>query len=98
MSVPLPSSWLLREAAVDKRALKQRLSRVGRVAVLAGGTTVALRAIFSLPAPFPAGGAADTALMLLAPATSTALLSPIVFTLVQRIDQNLGRKREESPA
>ena len=37
MSVPLPSSWLLREAAVDKRALKQRLSRVGRVAVLAGG-------------------------------------------------------------
>ena len=68
------------------------------VAVLAGGTTVALRAIFSLPAPFPAGGAADTALMLLAPATSAALLSPIVFTLVQRIDQNLGRKREESPA
>ena len=37
MSVPLPSSWLLREAAVDKRALQQRLSRVGRVAVLAGG-------------------------------------------------------------
>lgn len=68
------------------------------VALLAAGTSVALRAIFSVAAPFPAGSAADTAVALTAPAISTALLSPFVFAAVQRVDQDFGRRREESAA
>ena len=64
------------------------------VSVLAGGTTLALRAIFSASAPFPAGDALGTAILLGASATATALCAPLVFALVRRIELRLGRRRE----
>jgi rod shape-determining protein MreD len=64
------------------------------VSLLAGGTTLALRAIFSTPAPFPIGGALPTVLLLGASATATALCAPFVFAIVQRIELRLGRRRE----
>ena len=71
-------------------------SLVFGVAILTGGTTLALRAIFSSPPPFPAGNAWDTALSLLAPALATGLAAPLVFAGVQRVDAAAGRRREES--
>lgn len=66
------------------------------VALVAGGTTLALRAIFAKPPPFPAGTALDTAMALAAPALATALVSPLVFAGLQRIDAAVGRRREEA--
>ncbi len=66
------------------------------VALVAGGTTLALRAIFAKPPPFPAGTAWDIALALTAPALATALVSPLVFAGLQRIDAAVGRRREEA--
>ncbi len=68
------------------------------VAILAGGTVLALRAIFSRPAPFPAGTALDTALAIGAPALATAVCAPLVFAAVQRIHSTAGQRREESTA
>ncbi len=66
------------------------------VALVAGGTTLALRAIFSKPPPFPAGTAGETAVTLVAPALATALVSPLVFAGLQRVDAAIGRRREET--
>ena len=68
------------------------------VALVAGGAMMALRAIFSRPAPFPAGTAAETAIALGAPAVATALTAPLVFAATTKIDQSVGTKREESTA
>lgn len=68
------------------------------VAVLAGGTILALRAIFERPAPFPAGTLEDHTLTLVIPAVTTALVSPLVFAAVRRIESLAVRKREERPA
>lgn len=68
------------------------------VSLLAGGTTLALRAIFTPPSPFPVGRALGTAILLGASSVATALCAPIVFALVQRIELRLGRRRETSEA
>jgi len=65
------------------------------VSVLAGGTILALRAIFEKPAPFPVGTASSTVLTLVGPALSTALVSPLVFVAVRRVDGLVGKRREE---
>ncbi|MCB9617026.1 MAG: rod shape-determining protein MreD [Sandaracinus sp.] len=64
------------------------------VSLLAGGTTLALRAIFSTPAPFPGGDALGTALLLGASSIATAICAPVVFALVRRIELRIGRRRE----
>ncbi len=68
------------------------------VTLLAGGTILALRTIFEKPAPFPAGTPTSTALTLVAPAFTTALVSPLVFLAVRKIDALVSRRREERPS
>jgi rod shape-determining protein MreD len=67
-------------------------------AVLAGGSVLALRAIFEPPAPFPIEGITDTLRSLTAGALVTALLSPLVFFGVRRMDALVTRRREEAAA
>ncbi|MBX3250072.1 MAG: rod shape-determining protein MreD [Myxococcales bacterium] len=64
------------------------------IALLAGGTTLALRAIFSPASPFPSRNALETSFVLAASALATGLAAPVVFGLVQRIEARLGRQQE----
>ncbi len=64
--------------------------------VLAGGSILALRAIFEPPAPFPIGTIANTVFPLTAGAAATALLSPPIFWVVRRLDTLVTRRREEA--
>jgi rod shape-determining protein MreD len=64
-------------------------------AALAGGTILALRAIFEPPMPFSAGGPLETGLSLGAGALATALVSPLLFLGVRRMDALLSRRRDE---
>jgi len=66
--------------------------------VLAGGSILALRAIFEPPAPFPTGSVTDTVVALTAGAAITALLSPAIFLVVRRLDALVTRRREEAAA
>jgi rod shape-determining protein MreD len=66
--------------------------------VLAGGTILALRAIFERPAPFPAGGAWDTVLTLVIPSIVTAVASPLVFMAVRKVDTLVVKRREDGGA
>jgi rod shape-determining protein MreD len=68
------------------------------VSILASGTILALRAIFEKPAPFPVGTFGEHAMTLAIPATTTALVSPIIFMAVRRIESLATRRREERPA
>ncbi len=67
-------------------------------AVLAGGAVLALRAIFEPPAPFPTGTVVETVYSLLAGAGVTALVSPLLFFGVRRMDALVTRRREEAAA
>jgi rod shape-determining protein MreD len=68
------------------------------VGLLTGGTVLALRAIFETPAPFPAGTALDTSLVIVIPALTTAIISPVIFAAVRRIESVATRRREEKAA
>jgi rod shape-determining protein MreD len=68
------------------------------VGMVAGGTILALRAIFERPAPFPVGTAADAAVTVVGPALTTALVSPLVFIAVRRVDGIATRRRDEGAA
>ena len=63
--------------------------------LLAGGTINALQAIFEPRVPFPAGTIAHNAFGLVLPAASTALVAPLVFAIVRRIEGLPVRRREE---
>jgi rod shape-determining protein MreD len=67
-------------------------------AVLAGGSILALRAIFEPPAPFPLGSVTNTLVALSAGAAITALLSPVLFGAVRRVDGLVTRRRDEATA
>ena len=67
-------------------------------AVVAGGSILALRAIFEPPAPFPLGSVTNTVVSLLAGAAVTALVSPLAFAAARRIDGLVTRRREETAA
>ena len=64
--------------------------------MLTGGAVLALRAIFEPPAPFPADSVTDTAVSLVAGSAVTALLSPIIFLGIRRVDALVTRRREEA--
>lgn len=64
---------------------------------LAGGTTLALRAIFERSEPFPLTDARPSLFAIFAPAVTTALLAPFLFTIAQRIDA-LARRRTSEEA
>ena len=66
--------------------------------VVAGGSILALRAIFEPPAPFPIGEVAGTILSLTAGAGVTAVVSPLLFFGVRRMDALVTRRREEAMA
>ena len=66
-------------------------------AVLAGGSILALRAIFEPPAPFPVGSVSTTVLSLSAGAAVTAVLAPLLFGAVRRLDGLVTRRRDEAP-
>lgn len=66
--------------------------------VVTGGAVLALRAIFEPPAPFPIGGVTETVVSLVLGSAVTALLSPVLFFGVRRIDALVTRRREEAAA
>ena len=68
------------------------------VSVIAGGTILALRAIFERPAAFEAGTVGDTVLTLVAPALTTAALAPAVFFAVRSFEQLAARRATRAHA
>ena len=56
------------------------------MAILSGGTILALRAIFERQPPFPTDNAASSAAMVLRFAVGTALISPLIFAVTRRVD------------
>ena len=65
-------------------------------ALLAGGSILALRAIFEEPPPFPLDSVLPTFTTMLASAFVTAMTSPFVFLLVRRTDALLSKRPETS--
>lgn len=65
------------------------------VASLDGGTILALRAIFEKSSSWSADSIESTALTLLIPAFSTALVAPLIFAAVRRIEGALVRRRDD---
>lgn len=61
------------------------------MAILSGGTILALRAIFERPGPFATSDAAQNLALMTRYAVSTALLSPLVFFGARRLEAYLGR-------
>ena len=66
--------------------------------VLAGGSILALRAIFEPPAPFPLDRFTQTVLSLVAGAATTAVFAPLELLVVRRMDVLVTRRREEATA
>jgi len=66
--------------------------------LLAGGTILALRGIFEPPAPFPLPAFGHTVFSLTAGAAVTAVLSPLLFVAIRKMDSLVTRRREETPA
>lgn len=64
--------------------------------VLAGGSVLALRAIFEPPAPFPITGLNGTLMTVGGGAAVTAVLAPAAFVAVRRLDALVSRRREEA--
>lgn len=54
--------------------------------VVAGAVSLALRGLFDKPVPFQVEGAVETFFSLVGPAATTAMLAPLVFFLVRRIE------------
>ena len=63
--------------------------------VVAGGSILALRAIFEPPAPFPLGSISDTVLALVTGAAVTGVAAPALFFVIRRVDGLVTRRREE---
>jgi rod shape-determining protein MreD len=68
------------------------------IGVLAGVSVLALRAIFEPPAPFPIGTIAGTIWALAAGSAVTAVIAPLLFFGVRRLDGLVTRRREEAAA
>lgn len=68
------------------------------MALLTGGTILALRAIFEHPPPFETDDATRKSLTVLRSALVTALLSPPIFRAVRRIEGLFSRGEERAPS
>ncbi|MGF1464537.1 MAG: hypothetical protein ACFCGT_00255 [Sandaracinaceae bacterium] len=68
------------------------------IEILAGGMTLALQAIFEPPPPFAADTVPHTVRTLAAGAAITALVSPLLYAGMARLDSALVRRREEGGA
>ena len=62
------------------------------IALLAGGTVLALRAIFERNEPFPLSDVRPLLLGVLAPSITTALVAPALFVATARIESLVGRR------
>jgi len=58
------------------------------VGVLDGGTILALRAIFEPPPPFATADVGSSLFEVFGPATVTAVVAPLIFGLVRRVEQS----------
>ncbi len=97
----LVATYMLARGAGLSLFLRGPLFQIGltfAVSVIAGGTILALRAIFERPAAFDAGTVFDTVLTLVAPALTTAALAPLVFIAVRRVDQLALRRATRTTA
>jgi len=67
------------------------------IGVLAGGTILALSALFKLerPLPFAAESTWDTVRIMVVPAFTTALVAPLLFAVVRRIEGMSSRRRDD---
>ena len=66
--------------------------------LMAGGSILALRAIFEPPPPFPLDNVTDSLAALTAGAAVAAALAPPLFRIVRRVDGLVMRRREETAA
>ena len=101
MTFVLVAMFVLSRFAGIRFFLRGPLFQVGLtfgVSLIAGGTVIALRAIFERPAPFPAGTVGEGILSLVVPAVTTAVVSPLVFLAVRRVEAVSVRRREERAA
>ena len=64
----------------------------------AGGTIVALRAIFEKPAPFPTEDYQNTVMVIAKSAAVTALAAPLIFMAVRRIEGLPAQRSDEGSA
>ena len=65
------------------------------VGVVLGGASLALRAIFEPPPPFPLDSVWEPTARVLLSSASTAALAPLLFSLVQRVEGISIVRREE---
>ena len=94
----LVAVFLLARGAGFSLFLRGPLFQIGLtfvVGLLAGGTVLALRAIFEQRPPFPVGGPFHSLVSLLAPSFITAILAPLVFLAVRRVDAIAVRRPSE---
>lgn len=92
------ATFLVARGAGLRLFLRGPLFQVGLTLVMGlggGGTMLALRAIFGPPPPFPSDDLALTIRGLVAPALSTALMSPLVFAAVRRMEALFVKQRED---
>ncbi len=97
----LVATYMLARGAGLSLVLRGPLFQFGltfAVSVIAGGTILALRAIFERPAAFEAGTVGDTVLTLVAPALTTAALAPAVFFAVRSFEQLAARRATRAHA
>ncbi len=66
--------------------------------LVAGGASLALRAVFENPPPFAVHTPLESASKLLGPAVATALLAPVVFGLALRVDGASAARRDDAGA
>ena len=67
------------------------------VSILYGGASLTLRTVFGRTVPFPSGGYMETIWALLPQAVATAVIAPLVFLLVTRLE-GASAKRQEGAA
>ena len=67
------------------------------VAILTGGAILALRAIFATPPNVPLDDLWPLAGTLVGTATTTAILTPLIFRGVNALDAVVSRRREDAP-
>lgn len=65
------------------------------ISLIAGGTILALRAIFEKVAPFPSSDIKYTALILIKSSSTTALTAPVIFISIRKIEDWLTLRTDE---
>ena len=68
------------------------------VAILYGGASLTLRTVFGRSVPFPAGGYIETLWALVPQAIATAVVAPLVFFVVTRLEGASVKRQEGVPS